>query len=89
MIPSAETLHRAGRIIQEIEALQAELAGLFGGDGGGRRRAPRGRPAGAIKAEGRGSGKRREMSLEAKARIAAAARARWAKYREAKNLVQG
>jgi hypothetical protein len=75
MIPSVDTLRRAGEILQEIEKLQGELAGLFNGS------APaaatpkrRGRPPGSGK-------KRRTMSPEARAKIAAAAKARWAKYR--------
>jgi len=72
MIPSADTLKRAAEILAEIESLQSELAGLFGGTAvssvGGKRR-------------GRPPGKRRKMSPEARARIAAAAKARWARYR--------
>jgi hypothetical protein len=71
MIPSADTLRRAGEILQEIEQLQTELVGLFGSSAGQAPKARRGRPP----------GKRRRMSPEARARIAAAARARWARYR--------
>jgi hypothetical protein len=76
MIPSADTLRRAGEILQEIEKLQSELVTLFGGSGGAQASKPRrGRPP--------GKGRRR-MSPEARARIAAAARARWARYRSDK-----
>lgn len=79
MIPSIESLRRASEIIREIEALQGELAGLFGSGAGlpvaGKRR---GRPPGA------GSKKKRNMSPEGRARIAAAARARWARFHAAK-----
>lgn len=79
MIPTIETLRRAGEILQEIENLQKELTGLFGGSGASAGLAvtgkKRGRPPGSA------GGKRRTMSAEARARIAAAAKARWAKYR--------
>ncbi len=71
MIPSADTLKRAGEILQEIENLQGELAGLFGSSVA----------VAAPKRRGRPPGKRRKMSPEARARIAAAATERWARYR--------
>lgn len=74
MIPSSDTLKRAAEILQEIESLQAELAGLFGSSAV----TSAGTPA---KRRGRPPGKRRKMSPEARARIAAAAKARWARYR--------
>ncbi len=81
MIPSAESLQRANEILRQIESLQSELVSLFNGSGaraagGGTTAAPakrRGRPPGSGK-------KRRQMSPEGRARIAAAARARWARY---------
>lgn len=73
MIPSADTLKRASEILAEIEALQAELVGLFG--------ASAGVASGVSKRRGRPPGKRRKMSPEARARIADAAKARWARYR--------
>jgi hypothetical protein len=75
MIPSADTLRRASEILQEIEKLQGELVSLFGGGKVGRKS---GRPG--LK-RGRPPGKRRKMSSEARERIAAAARDRWARYR--------
>lgn len=62
-------LKRAVEIMEEIESLQARLASI-GGRGAGR-------PPGA---KGRKTGKRR-MSAAGRARIAAAAKARWARYR--------
>lgn len=89
MIPTAETLQRAGDIIRQIEALQAELAGLFGGGSPSRGSAGkrRGRPPVAAKAASAApaAGKRQHrMSAEGRARIAAAAKARWAKFRAEK-----
>ena len=78
MIPTVDTLRRAGEILKEIEQLQGELAGLFGSAPAARRR---GRPAGRAAAAGKS---RRQMSPEARARIAAAAKARWARYRAEK-----
>lgn len=75
MIPSPDAVRRASEILERIERLQSELAGLFSGA-----KAPvaaKGRRA------GKGAGKRR-MSPEARERIARAARERWAKYRAAK-----
>ncbi len=84
MIVAIESIKRAGEILKEIEALQTELAGLFGPKGvspvTGKRR---GRPPGSGAGAGAGAsaaGKTRKMSAEGRARIAAAARARWAKF---------
>ncbi|MBL9137727.1 MAG: hypothetical protein JNK85_17780 [Verrucomicrobiales bacterium] len=71
MIPSVDTLRRASEILEQIEKLQGELVAIFGGATGASMSGKRGRPA----------GKRRKMSREARERIAAAARARWARYR--------
>jgi hypothetical protein len=50
------------------------------------RGARRGRPPGSVsKATGRGARKRRPLSAEAREKIAAAQRARWAKQKSAKN----
>ena len=90
MIPTSDTIQRATEILRQIEALQAELAGLFGGVSAA---APkrRGRPPGSVKAPAapalEGSTKRRRrMSAEGRARIAAGAKARWEKYRADQGL---
>ena len=78
MIVSPESIKRAGEIIQTIETLQGDLARLFGGQAlevSAPKR--RGRPPGSV-------GKRRGMSAEGRARIAAAAKARWARFRAEK-----
>jgi hypothetical protein len=95
MIPTTETIQRAAEILRQIESLQAELAGLFGG--GSILTAPkrRGRPPGSGKAAPpapapQGSTKKRRMSAEGRARIAAAAKARWAKFHaERKSSAKG
>ncbi len=84
MIPTLESLNRANAIIQQIESLQAELAALFGSNAkptGTRRGRPpgSGRPVAAANGE-LAKARRRTMSLEARARIAAAQKARWAKF---------
>ena len=71
--PSIDQLKRALEISQQIEKLQAEFAAVFGGAS----------PVAATKAAaqpttGKGRGK---MSPEAREKIAAAARARWAKVK--------
>jgi len=86
MIPTPQSIARATEILSQIESLQAELAGLFGGSGS---TAPkrRGRPPGGGKpaASAPSAGKPvRKMSAAGRARIAAAAKARWAKFRAAK-----
>lgn len=78
MIVSAETLKRAGEIIREIEALQSELNSLFSESPAARRVA---KPVKAGRPPGRPAGrKRRKMTPEGRAAIAAAAKARWARY---------
>lgn len=70
---SVAQLNKAVRIKERIEALEAELTSLLGGS--------------ASPATGGGEGgirRRRKMSAAAKAKIAAAQRARWAKVRAAK-----
>lgn len=93
MIPSSDTLQRASAILSEIEALQAELVSLFSvtSSAAAPAAAPkrRGRPPGSGKAAAAAAaapkapkmGKReRRMSPEGRARIAAAAKARWARF---------
>lgn len=88
MIPTSDTLRRANQILQEIEGLQTELVRLFGGTGA---TAPkrRGRPPGSGKAPAATSAepvqRSRRMSPEGRARIAAAAKARWARFRNNPN----
>ena len=61
-------LQRALEIKQQIDSLERELARLGGGSGN----------------QGGSRGPRRQMSAAARGRIAAAQRARWAKYKRAK-----
>ena len=68
---SVGQLRDAIAIKEQIEGLQRELQGIFNGGSVGNGAARRGRPPGG----------RRRMSAEARARIAAAQRARWAKVR--------
>ncbi len=72
---SVDQLTRALEITKQIEKLEAELASVFGG----RVKGPRG-VAKADKVDGR---KTRNMSPEAKEKIAAAQRLRWAKQKKA------
>jgi hypothetical protein len=72
---SASDLRRAATIKDKIESLQSEVEKILGVDGVGN--GLRASPA-TIK---RG---RRKMSASAKAKIAAAQRARWAKWKAAK-----
>ena len=83
MIPTSDTLQRAHQILQNIEALHSELAGLFTGtDVPAPKR--RGRPPGSGKVPhttiGEPVKRTRRMSPEGSARIAAAAKARWARH---------
>jgi hypothetical protein len=64
---SLSRLERAIGIRRRIDALEREFSSLFGGKGGGT--APK------------AGGQRRRMSPAARAKIAAAARARWAKIK--------
>lgn len=75
---SPETILRAKSLIEGIEKLQNELAALFGGGG-----VTAVLPSEPAKRRGRppGDGKKaRNMTPEGRARIAAAARARWARF---------
>lgn len=84
---SSSQLRKVAAIKEQIEKLEAELADLAGGAEAPAAPAakklgrPPGRPPG--KPLGRPPGGRRKMSAEAKARIAAAQRARWAKVHAA------
>lgn len=79
--PTLDQLKRAVQIHEQIERLQTELASILGGA----RRGP-GRPAtkavaGAAKKSRKG---KRVMSPEAREKIVAAQRRRWAKQKKAK-----
>ena len=85
--PSLENLKRAIKVAEQIEKLQAELAAMFGGEAAqavtsktGRRR---GRPAKADK-PAKEKKPKRQMSEEARARIVAAQKKRWAKIKKEK-----
>ncbi len=89
MIVSPDQIKRAGDILRQIEDLQSELATLFSGANAAAQ-APkrRGRPpgSGAGKGMGKEIGKaKRKMSAAGRARIAAAAKARWAKFHAEKS----
>lgn len=85
---SAVALRRAADIQDKIESLSAELESILGGSGGNGVPSParRGRPKGGVvdrfKAA-RGVKPRRKMSAAGRAKIAAAAKARWAKAKAA------
>ncbi len=76
ILPSTQQLQRAIQISEQIEKLETELKSLLAGNG----RAP---VAAAVPKPAKGKGKR-TMSPEARERIAAAQRARWAKARGGK-----
>jgi hypothetical protein len=88
MTPSLENLKRAIEVAEQIEKLQAELAAMFGGETAkaittsktGRRR---GRPAKADK-PAKEKKPKRQMSEEARDRIVAAQKKRWAKIKKEK-----
>lgn len=75
---STAELRRALRVKEQIESLQKELNSLLGVSNGGRR--------GRMVSNGVTLGRRprRRMSAAARARIAAAQRARWAKVKAGK-----
>src|SRR5436190_1737462 len=80
-IPSAATLRRAIEITERIEKLEAELRAVLEG-----KATSKAAPAAKVVAEAAPArrGKRRKMSPEARARIVAAQKARWAKFNAAK-----
>lgn len=73
--PSIGQLKRAVAIAEQIETLQAELASIFGGTSSA---SPTTQPQSAKPSQKAG---RRTMSPEARARIAASTRARWARVK--------
>ena len=76
--PSLEKLERALAIAQQIRKLEAEMASIFGGKVSSQAPAP------AKARGGKARGGKRSLSPEARERIAAAQRARWAKTKGAK-----
>jgi hypothetical protein len=78
-IPSAATLRRAIEISERIEKLEAELRAVLAGTTSGTAS-----PAPKAAADTKPAKKRRKMSPEARARIVAAQKARWAKVRAEK-----
>jgi len=76
ILPSTQQLQRAIQLSEQIEKLETELKSLLAGNG----RAP---VATSVSKPAKGKGKRM-MSPEARERIAAAQRARWAKARGGK-----
>ena len=84
--PSVETLKRAIVISEQIEALQAELAALFGGKATKTKAAMGGKaatPAAPKAAKKKKSKAKRVLSPEARQRIIEAQKRRWAKQRKA------
>src|ERR1700743_3051429 len=87
--PSSQQLKRALNISEQIEALQNELAGIMGAAGAasltGKRKYTR-RAAAAAEGEEAAPKKRKraKFSPEARAKIAAAQKARWAKSKKEK-----
>lgn len=81
--PSAASLRRAADIQERIDTLQRELGAILGGQSA----APAAAAAADDSSEAGGPvrrRRRRRMSAEARARIGAAAKARWARYRAQK-----
>jgi hypothetical protein len=78
-LPTPEHLKRAVEIVSEIESLKAELTSLLYGSAPVKATGKRGRPAKAEKA----AKPKRQLSEEARARIIAAQKKRWAKAKKA------
>ncbi len=77
-IPSISQLQRAIKIAEQIQALEGELAVILGGA------APAAKAAGKkAPAEGKKAKRKYNFSPEARAKIAAAQKARWAKQKKA------
>ena len=85
-LPTPENLKRAVEIVGKIETLKAELTALLYGGKAAKVPGRRGRPAKSEKApKAAKSGKpKRQLSEEARARIIAAQKKRWAKVKKAK-----
>lgn len=76
--PSLDKLQRAVIIAEQIQKLEAEMASIFGG------KVISNAPASAKTTAKKTRGTKRSLSPEARERIAAAQRARWAKTKGAK-----
>lgn len=75
--PTPEQLKRALKISQEIQKLEAELAAILGG-----------KSKGGSKSGSSDSAPKRNMSPEARARIAEAQKKRWAKFNKEKKKAE-
>ncbi len=78
-IPSVNNLKRALKISEEIQELQAEMLSILGTTG-----EPKAKRAYNKKSAGSAGPKKRIMSPEAREKIAAAQRKRWAKQKKTK-----
>lgn len=74
--PSSSTLKRAAALQEKIETLQKDLASILGGS------SVSGKSVKAPKVKPDGRKKKRTMSPEAREKIAAAQRKRWAKQKK-------
>lgn len=85
-LPTPENLKRAVEIVGKIESLKAELTALLYGGKTAKTPGKRGRPAKADKAvkAPKAAKAKRQLSEEARARIIAAQKKRWAKVKKAK-----
>lgn len=89
---SAHTLRRAASILDQIEKLQAQFTAILGGTAPRRGRKPGRKPGRKAKAAAPESPapakkkrrKKRKLSPEARARIVAAVKARWARGKAGK-----
>lgn len=79
-IPSVEQLKRAAVLAEQIEKLEAELQAVLGGLKMSKKKAV------SAASPSRASAKKRNINFsdEARARIAAAQKARWARFRKDK-----
>ena len=75
-IPSVSQLQRAIKIAEQIQALEAELSGILGGS------APAAKAGKKAPVEGKKSKRKYNFSPEARAKIAAAQKARWARQKK-------
>jgi hypothetical protein len=72
--PSVSQLKRALKVAEQLEALETELASIMAGSEKGSSKKPTAKPDGRKK--------KRTMSPEAREKIAAAQRKRWAKQKK-------